>query len=127
MSKDTMLYINEGLKKPHTDDVWGELTHSPDAKEFKEVLKSQAYTREDRRKFLDKLTKAHKYWECVHCKQFTVEAFGDGKYILCPSCKKWCHWGCSELGDEPSQEAMDAWHCKNCPGTSQRTTRSSRK
>ena len=71
--------------------------------------------------------KATKYWECVECQKFTVESFGDGKYILCPSCKKWCHWNCSGLGDEPTQEVEDAWHCKKCPGTSQRVTRGSRK
>ena len=122
-----MHYINEGLKKSHLDDIWGELTHSPDAKEFKEILMSEAYTKQDRRKFMDKLKKATKYWECVECQKFTVESFGDGKYILCPSCKKWCHWNCSGLGDEPTTEVEDAWHCKKCPGTSQRATRGSRK
>ena len=126
---DTMHYIDEGLKKPHTDDVWGELTHSPDAKEFKEILMSEAYTKEDRGKFMEKLKKAGKYWECVSCAEFSVEAFGDGKYILCPSCKKWCHWDCSGLGDEPSKDEEDAWVCKNCPGISrsQRVTRKSKK
>ena len=129
--------VNEGLEKPYTDDVWGDLTHYPDADAIEHML-GLGYSAEDQVKFRDKLKKAFLYWECVECKTFNPEVFGDGTpqaglYILCPSCEKWCHWRCSKLPAEAEETQKDNWKCTICAsaGTSksksQRPKRSSKK
>ena len=129
--QDTMQLVNEGLAKSYKDDVWGDLTHLDlDADAVKEILMCSKYTKEDRKKFQDKLRKAHTYWECVQCKTFNPDVFGeDGKYIGCSSCEKWSHYNCSGLSSEATEDEEEAWKCKHCQNisTQSQRTRISRK
>ena len=85
-------------------------------------------------KIADRLTDHH----CIECHTFNPEKFGDGTpqaglYILCPSCQKWCHWGCSCLAVEATETEKDDWKCTICASAgsskskSQRPKRSSKK
>ena len=61
--RDGLELIDEGLAKSHKDDVWGDLTHYPDAEAIRHML--LAYSKEDKVKFKDKLKKAFTYWDCT--------------------------------------------------------------
>ena len=62
--RDGLELIDEGLAKSHKDDVWGDLTHFPDAEAIRHML-LVGYSKEDKVKFQDKLKKAFTYWDCT--------------------------------------------------------------
>ena len=101
--------IDEALASEYTDDVWGRLTHHPDAKAIKMLFRGYPAGSYD--EFMEKGRKAHEHWSCNTCATFDYKKF-DGDYARCDGCQKWSHFKCTGLDANAPEE--EEWRCHKC-------------